>query len=195
MRIFTSLFILFFILTCFSSAIADKVLVIPLAGDTKVYSSINWRGEWTEDNQYEIGDGTQHDGCSYICILKHSSNSSNSPPEVDHWSLLADKGKQGHEGPPGPQISIQMRQSGSYTTLLPGEVAGYFNHCQEGETVIGGGCRQQCGDEHCDSLMLLQSGIGGHDYYGTVWVCRFRNFTDTTVTQYVTMDVTCLSGD
>jgi uncharacterized protein (TIGR02145 family) len=80
----------------FSNALAEKVVVIPLGGDTtEVYSTINWRGEWEAGVKYVIGDGVQNSGSSYICILEHTSSFDNDPPYESHWSLLASKGDTG----------------------------------------------------------------------------------------------------
>jgi hypothetical protein len=94
----------------FSAAFAaDKVVVIPMTGTTK-YHTMDWLGEWTNGINYEIGDGVQKDGSSYMCIAGHTAiESENGPPNDVFWSLFAavgDEGPQGEIGPAGPQGEI-----------------------------------------------------------------------------------------
>lgn len=35
-----------------TSALAEKVVIIPLGETTNIEASINWRGEWTSDTPY-----------------------------------------------------------------------------------------------------------------------------------------------
>jgi hypothetical protein len=66
---------------------------------------IYWRGDWTDDVEYNIGDAVKYGSNSYICVLGHRSESddgstvrtqgggqANSRPDVDatgtYWNLL-----------------------------------------------------------------------------------------------------------
>jgi len=69
-------------------------------------TGIYWRGEWTDDTEYNVGDAVRYNASSYICTLSHRSEGddgstlgtagggqANSRPDLDtagtYWSLLS----------------------------------------------------------------------------------------------------------
>lgn len=67
---------------------------------SRLNHGIRWRGDWTDDTEYELGDAVKFNSNSYICIQGHisegdqddSSIPTNSPPEDTigvYWNLLA----------------------------------------------------------------------------------------------------------
>jgi hypothetical protein len=73
---------------------------------SKIAGGINWRNEWIDDTEYDIGDAVKYGTNSYICINKHRSDSddgstitvegggaSNSRPDLDnsgtYWNVVA----------------------------------------------------------------------------------------------------------
>ena len=87
---------------------AKQVVVIPLGKTINIQASINWMGEWQETTDYLEGDAVQYQGSTYLCLLQHTSDSSNYPPNAN-WDLLAEAGaagtagETGEQGPPGLQ--------------------------------------------------------------------------------------------
>lgn len=84
----------------------NKVTVVvpfPLANDpgTPGLPGLNWRGAWiaSPSTAYAENDGVSNSGRSYICLVAHSSDSTNEPGAgvytANYWSLLADKGADG----------------------------------------------------------------------------------------------------
>jgi hypothetical protein len=62
-----------------------------------------WKGTWAPGEEYNVYDAVQHDGSSYICIQHHTSDGSNSPPDMTTWNILALEGAQGPQGDVGPE--------------------------------------------------------------------------------------------
>jgi hypothetical protein len=73
---------------------------------TVISTGMNWRGEWTDDTEYNVGDTVRYGSSSYICILSHRSEAddgstlgtqgggqANSRPDLDntgtYWNVVA----------------------------------------------------------------------------------------------------------
>jgi len=71
----------------------------------RLNSGISWQGDWTDDNEYEVGDAVRYNANAYICVTKHRAESDdgssigvegggavNSRPDQDtsgtYWNLL-----------------------------------------------------------------------------------------------------------
>lgn len=76
----------------------DTVVVIPLGKTVNIDAPIKWQGQWQEGTAYNIGDGLQYTGASYICTDPHTASIANSPPNDSFWSLMASQGGKGDKG-------------------------------------------------------------------------------------------------
>jgi len=53
---------------------------------------IVWKNQWQSAQSYEKYDAVFHEGSSFICIIGHTSDASNQPPNTATWNILAEKG-------------------------------------------------------------------------------------------------------
>lgn len=60
-----------------------------------------FKGAWDASTHYAKLDGVEHNGSSYVAIEDVPLGTT--PPDVDYWQLLAQKGDQGLQGPQGIQ--------------------------------------------------------------------------------------------
>ncbi|OQX24794.1 MAG: hypothetical protein BWK80_18960 [Desulfobacteraceae bacterium IS3] len=61
---------------------------------------ITWKGNWKSGEMYEKYDAVQFEGASYICILAHLSEASDTPADTKLWNVMAMKGQKGDPGEP-----------------------------------------------------------------------------------------------
>jgi hypothetical protein len=64
-------------------------------------SGPNWRGTWSNGQNYAVNDAVAHDGSSYVATL--DSSNKNPASESSFWSPLALKGNTGETGNAGAQ--------------------------------------------------------------------------------------------
>jgi hypothetical protein len=62
------------------------------------YLGMSWKGTYDNDTAYEIQDGVNYNGSSYICIAETTGNL---PTDTDYWQLLTSKGDTGATGAAG----------------------------------------------------------------------------------------------
>ena len=60
-------------------------------GGSKGDPGLTWKGQWNGTTAYHANDVVEHDGSSYVAI----ATSTNEPPPVGCWNLLASKGADG----------------------------------------------------------------------------------------------------
>lgn len=53
---------------------------------------LNWRGAWNSLTTYQVSDGVEHNGSSYIAT---NVGANHAPPNSSFWNLVASKGDQG----------------------------------------------------------------------------------------------------
>ena len=78
-----------------------------------------WRGAWGDIDAYVLSDAVSYNGSSYYCYVEYIS--SDTPPDVDtaSWSLLAEKGDTGPEGPQQPQVAYSVKVNNTGSTAVP----------------------------------------------------------------------------
>ncbi len=58
-----------------------------------------WRGTWSDDNEYDIGDAVEFSGSSYVCVVAITTTPNPNPSvDVAKWDLLAQEGTPGIPG-------------------------------------------------------------------------------------------------
>lgn len=59
----------------------------------------DWKGAWATSTDYNISEGVENDGSSYICKLAHTSGATSEPGVgaswTTYWDLVASKGDTG----------------------------------------------------------------------------------------------------
>src|SRR5690606_31949392 len=71
--------------------------------------SMNWLGDWGTGNEYSVDDAVQNGDpkSSYRCHTAHTAAAGNEPGVgedwADYWTLFAEAGAQGPQGPQGEQ--------------------------------------------------------------------------------------------
>ena len=63
---------------------------------------LNWRGDWSVAEAYEVNDAVAVDGSAYICVEAHTG----SQPPSAKWNLLASRGGQGIQGDKGDRGDV-----------------------------------------------------------------------------------------
>ena len=70
-------------------------------------AAINVKGDWVDATDYVKNDVVYSDGSSYVCILAHTSASTNEPATgadwEDYWQRFSAKGEDGAPGATGAQ--------------------------------------------------------------------------------------------
>ena len=92
---------------------------------SRLNSGIRWRGEWTDDTEYELGDAVKRGPNSYICVLSHVSEGDDGStiatnvPDLDvngtYWNALTT----GNENDVLTTTGDIVYYSGSGPTRLP----------------------------------------------------------------------------
>lgn len=59
---------------------------------------IVWRGDWVTATSYHVGDGVQHTGSSYVCLIAHTSGTFATDLAASKWQIIAEKGDPGTGG-------------------------------------------------------------------------------------------------
>jgi len=72
-----------------------------LRDDSQASYVIVWRNSWTPGTEYKKYDAVSYDGASYICMLLHTANESETPPENSLWGILSQRGQKGDKGDKG----------------------------------------------------------------------------------------------
>jgi hypothetical protein len=63
--------------------------------------TVNWLGTWDNETTYHQWDAVSVDGSSYLMTDGTDNTNENPPDHTGHWALIARKGDDGAEGPPG----------------------------------------------------------------------------------------------
>lgn len=79
-----------------TNAAASAAAAAQSASDA-LSATIN-RGTWATATAYNLNDLVQYDGSTYGCILAHTSDNGNIPPNATYWAMWAQEGDQGIQG-------------------------------------------------------------------------------------------------
>jgi hypothetical protein len=62
---------------------------------------LNWLGHWDNGTAYALDDAVEDQGSSYVCTQAHTGNQ---PPNATYWTVLAERGDTGAQGPAGSTL-------------------------------------------------------------------------------------------
>ena len=76
---------------------------LQISNGTPVGNGMTWSGSWASGKTYQLSDGVEYLGSSYIAIgaSAHVSSNTNKPPNAASWSLMAGSGSDGVIGTNG----------------------------------------------------------------------------------------------
>jgi hypothetical protein len=86
---------------------------------------MNFRGAWVAGTGYSVNDAATFAGSTYIAAMSNSSSEPDLYPQA--WSLLAQAGSVGPQGPAGTPGAAAMVSVGSVTTAAAGTAAAVTN--------------------------------------------------------------------
>lgn len=88
-------------------------------------AGFDWKGAWITSTAYVENELVSNNGQVYICILEHTSDSTNEPgvgaSEATYWDLFSSKGDQGIQGPAGTSFDSVNDQTGTTYTFVLGD--------------------------------------------------------------------------
>lgn len=115
---------------------------------------INWRGQWDEDEEYEVGDAVRQSGSSYIAV--NESKGKSPLAEKGYWDLIALNGAQGFPGPRG-----ERGEAGDIGPRGPAGSSGIFVHTLKDEDILSKSVYlPEIPDAPEKTIVQLQNGIG-----------------------------------
>lgn len=134
---------------------------------------VRWRGAYLEELRYAARDAVSYQGSSYIAVVDAPECL---PGDCEDWNVMAAKGEDGDQGPPGI-ANVTLRQQSQ--SIPPNGLEWVRALCHAGEWVTGGGYYK---DERQEILATL--GIQGHQSIEGVanWyvLVKNRSTTDST---------------
>lgn len=98
-------------------------------------TNLNWQGTWDATPEYQIDDVVSYQGSAYVAV--DASEGVQPSADSDAWDLLAMRGEQGPEGPPGVSGYEQVT-SDPVTLEHRGDTTGSVA-CPDGKVAVSGG--------------------------------------------------------
>jgi len=102
--------------------VIDAISALQISSGIKngvyIKKNLSWEGNWKENIEYNVNEMVFYEGSSFICILKHVSNSKTTPLENPGiWDLVA-KGSMKFDNETDPSVPDNLKDGISWEEIL-----------------------------------------------------------------------------